>query len=95
MNIEGWHVRTMTFQIADVTKPLASAERSTAKGRRIVLGDHGAYAEQKHTGTRVKLHKKGNAIVMRAQLLPTTANGRGSAMDIDAFCEPGFTRQED
>lgn len=52
-------VRTMTFQLAGVAKPLSSAGRITNKGHRIVLGDEDAYIQHKVAGRRIKLHKKG------------------------------------
>lgn len=36
------HLQAMTFQITAVTKPLASAGRSTARGYRIILDDEDA-----------------------------------------------------
>lgn len=55
----------MTLEVADVTKPLASAGRISAKGHRIVRGDHDAYKERKQTGHRVKFCKKGNVLAAR------------------------------
>lgn len=62
-------VSVMTFEVADVTKPLASAKRSTARGHRIVLDDDDAYIQTKHTDRNVKLHSNGNMFVMRAHMV--------------------------
>lgn len=82
----------MTFQIADVTKPLASAARSTAKGHRIVLDDKDAHIQHKATGCRTKLHKKGNMFVMRVRTKPELDVQRTT---IAWTSMSGLTRQED
>lgn len=45
----------MTFQVADVSKPLASAGRVT---HIILLGDDDSYIVPSATGRRIKLHKR-------------------------------------
>lgn len=62
MTTEAGQARMMSFQVADITKPLAPAGRIMTKGHRIVLNDHDAYIEHKQTGRRVKLHNKGNIL---------------------------------
>lgn len=86
----------MTFQIADVTKPLVSEGRITAKRHRRVLDCVDAYVEQKATGMRVKVHKQGNVLIMRAKVMPDAHMQQSvGAMDVDVMHEPSFMRQED
>lgn len=62
----------MTFQVADVVKPLASSARITSKGHRIVLDDYDndTYILHKSTGKKIKLHKKGNVLIIKLTILP-------------------------
>lgn len=53
----------MTFQLANVTKPLAPAGRITGRGHRIVLDEDNAYILHKATNRKVPLYKKGNVFV--------------------------------
>lgn len=80
-SVEHGQVRKMTFQVANITKPLASAGRSTAAKRHpVLLDDQGAYIEHKHTGRRVKLDTKGDVSVMRVNIMPEkTSNKAGNA----------------
>lgn len=81
----------MTFHIADITKPLASAGYITATEHGTVLGVEDAYAQR-----RVKLHKKSNIIVMRVRTSPELGSPQNDAcMGVVAMCESDFTRQED
>lgn len=48
----------MTSQIADVTKPLASAGRIIGKWHRIVLGGEDVDVQRKATGRRVTLRNR-------------------------------------
>lgn len=84
----------MTIQIADVTRLLASADRITAKGHRIVLDDEHAHILHKATGRKVNLHKKGNAFVMHVRIRPEQGKPKDDRMDIGAMHASGFTRQE-
>lgn len=63
---------------------------------KIVLDDENAYIMHKATGRRVKLHKKGNAFVMKMQLLPpgdesTQQSAKENRKLLGAL---GFNRQE-
>lgn len=69
MTTEEGETRTMTCQIADATKPLASAGRITSKGHRIVFDDDDAYILHKATGCRIKLYKNGNVFIMKVRIV--------------------------
>lgn len=47
MQTEDGEMRVMTFQVADVTKPLASVGLITSRGPRIVLDDGGVASAQR------------------------------------------------
>jgi len=53
------HKRKIHFEVAEVTKPLASFSKIAKAGHRIVLDNdlgQGGYIENKHTGERTKLY---------------------------------------
>lgn len=64
-------MRTMAFQILDVTNPLASTGRITRRGHRIVLdGRDRLLPKMKQEGRSAfrrkdRLHKKGSLFVMQ------------------------------
>ena len=47
----------MTFQLADVTKPLASVRKMCGVGNRVVFDEAGSYIECKATGARTPIRK--------------------------------------
>lgn len=85
-------MRTITFQAAGMTKPLASAGRVTS-----VLDDDFNILHE-DAGMNIKLQKKGSAMVMRMNLVVRGAGGR--SQDDKRECIRvlgvlGFTWQED
>lgn len=54
--------RLMTFHMADATKPLAPAGRTTSEGQRIGLGDSDAYPAQPSGETRSSSTRKGRLL---------------------------------
>lgn len=70
MRIEDGETRVMTLQVADVTKPPASAGRIRSRGHRIVLDDEEAYTQHKESKRKVKWHKKGDVFTMRTEIMP-------------------------
>lgn len=87
-------MRTLTLQVADATKPLASAGRSTSKGHTIVLDGVDAHILHKDSDKRIRLHKKGNLLVMRTAVLPPTKTN-DAKNDEQLLGDLGFTWQED
>lgn len=94
---EGGETRIMTFQVAEVSKQLASAGRITAKEHRIVFDDEGAYIMHKTAKGRIKLHKEGHVFVMKTQIMPPGEDSTTQATKDNGrlLGELGFTQQED
>ena len=60
---------SMTFQIADVHKALGSVRRICEAGNRVVFDEEGSYIENKATGKRTKMEKKGGVYVLKVKVL--------------------------
>ena len=58
--------KKITFQVADVHKPLLSISRCADMGFNCHLGKHGGYLEDTVTGQQIPLQRKDNLYVMRA-----------------------------
>ena len=69
--------KKITFQVADVHKPLLSITRLADNGYVCALGGKGGYLEDTVTGERVPLYRKNNLYVMKAWIRQS----------------PGFVRQ--
>ena len=63
-------LRTMKYQVADVTKPLASVDKICAAGHRVVFDDEGSYNESKSTGKKDWLRKRNNTYVLDTWVMP-------------------------
>lgn len=74
MRAEEGEVRTMTFQVADVTKPLASVGRTTSKGHMVVVDGVESHIMHKAVGRRIRLHKTGSVFVMRMKIMAPEEN---------------------
>ena len=57
--------KSITFQVADVHKPLLSVSRCADMGFRCVLEDNGGYLEHK-SGEKIALQRRDNLYVMKA-----------------------------
>ena len=57
--------KSITFQVADVHKPLLSVSRCADMGFRCILEDNGGYLEHK-SGERIALQRRDNLYVMKA-----------------------------
>lgn len=88
----------MTFQVADVIKPVALAGRITSTRHRIVRDDDDdADIHHKSTGKNIKLHKKRNVMsIMRMRIMPPRdeASSRDKE-DARMLGELGFSLQEE
>ena len=58
--------KIITFQCANVHKPLLSVSRVADLGYECVLNDKGGELRDTVTGDKIPLHRKGNLYVMRA-----------------------------
>ena len=57
--------KNITFQIADVHKPLLSISRLADNGYICALGEKGGYLEDTKTGEKIPLHRRNNLYVMK------------------------------
>ena len=58
--------KNITFQVADVHKPLLSISRLADNGYICSLGKEGGYLEDTLTGERIPLIRRNNLYVMKA-----------------------------
>ena len=58
--------KAITFQIADIHKPLLSVSRCAGLGFQCVLGKYGGQLVDEESGEVIPLHRRGNLYVMRA-----------------------------
>ena len=58
--------RSMTMQVADVSRPLLSVARSVDAGNRIVFDQQWSYTEDRKTGERTTLTRQGGLHVLDA-----------------------------
>lgn len=92
LRTESGELRTIAFQIANVTKPLASAGRITGRGHRIVLDDDNAHILRRATNRKFPLYKKGTMFVTWVSVMPPETTQKDKAAVLGVL---GFTRQED
>ena len=71
----------MTFQVADVTKILASVSRMVSTGHRIIFDstDVGSFIENKKTGKKIKLRQNNGVYLQDMWVAP---NNSKSSMDL-------------
>eukprot|EP00973_Karenia_brevis_P052565 7302161-Karenia_brevis.AAC.1 len=60
----------MKFQVADVTKPLASVTRICQAGHRVVFDSNGSFIEDKQSGHREWLREVNGQYVLDAWVMP-------------------------
>jgi hypothetical protein len=58
--------KKITFQCADIHKPLLSVSRCADLGYNCILGKHGGQLVDEVSGEVIPLHRRGNLYVMRA-----------------------------
>lgn len=73
LSTESGELRTMTSQVANIIKPVASAGSITAHGHRIVLDDDIACILHKERHRKIPLYKQGNVLVMSVNVMPPSA----------------------
>ena len=56
-------VKTMSFEVTDVTKPLVAVRRIMEKGNEVHFGKE-CYIRNVHTGERIPRRKKGGSYVI-------------------------------
>ena len=56
-------VKTMSFEVTDVTKPLVAVRRIVEKGNEVHFGKE-CYIRNVHTGERIPMRRKGGSYVI-------------------------------
>ena len=56
-------VKTMSFEVTDVTKPLVAVRRIMEKGNEVHFGKE-CYIRNVHTGERIPMRRKGGSYVI-------------------------------
>ena len=76
---------SMTFQMADINKPLASVRRMCEAGNRVVFDEEGSYIENKKTGRKTGMQKERGVYVLTVKVPKAMEESR----------EMGFIRLEE
>ena len=63
-------IKAMKFQVADVTKPLASVMRICNAGHRVVFDAEGSYIEDKQNGSKEWLRESNGQYVLDTWIMP-------------------------
>ena len=64
------HAAGMTFQVANVNKPLGSVKKICNKGHRVVFDNDGSYIENKRTGAIMMLTEESGVYTLDAWTAP-------------------------
>ena len=59
---------SMTFQMADINKPLASVRRMCEAGNRVVFDEEGSFIENKKTGRKTNIQKERGVYVLTVKV---------------------------
>ena len=71
--------KRITFQVADVHKPLLSVTRAADAGFDCLLTNTGGFLIPRHGGERIPIRRKGNLYVMRCWVKADSDPGQGFA----------------
>ena len=78
----------MGFEVCNVRRALASVARICSRGNRVVFDEEedkeGSYIENKTTGNRIKMRRKGNAWVVDVNMVGT---GQAAEIWVDSAAE--------
>ena len=61
----------ITMQVADVSRPLMSVSRAVDSGNKVVFDDKWSYIENKRTGLRTTIQRRGGLYVLESWVRPT------------------------
>ena len=75
--------KSMSFQVTDCKKPLASVSKIVDKGNRVVFDSEGSYIQNKETGEIMKIERERGTYVMIVEYETSEEVAKAS----------GFTRQ--
>ncbi len=83
-------MKGITFQVAEVSKPLASVSRILDKGNRVVFdrGPHGAYIQNERTCSWFPLKEEKGTFIMEVNWLEPEA-ARAGETQTTGFTRPG------
>ena len=84
----------MGFHVCNVKRALASVARICGRGNKVVFdeeGGEGSYIENKRTGNRIKMRRKGNAWVVDVNMVGT---GQSAEIWVDSAAEESVCPQE-
>ena len=85
----------MGFEVCNVKRALASVARICSRGNRVVFDENGdregSYIENKKTGKRIKMRRKGNAWVVDVNMVGT---GQAAEIWVDSAAEESACPQD-
>ena len=85
----------MGFEVCSVKRALASVARICGKGNKVVFDEEesgeGSYIENKMTGNRIKMRRKGNAWVVDVNMVGT---GQAAEIWVDSVAEESVCPQD-
>jgi hypothetical protein len=82
---EEGHRCGLTWQIADVERPLVAVSHLSAAGNRVILEKDGGEVVHEETGRKIKLQKKGGVYVMRLWVAPRKKTSESDSKEASGF----------
>ena len=84
---EEGHLCSLTWQVAQIERPLVAVSHLSASGHQVVLGKDGGEIRHLATGRRIRLHRRGGIYVLR-MWVPAAGTSQGR----DDRAASGFPR---
>jgi hypothetical protein len=82
---EEGHRCGLTWQIADVERPLVAVSHLSAAGNRVILEKDGGEVVHEETGRKIKLQKKGGVYVMKLWVAPRKKTSESDSKEASGF----------
>ena len=79
----------MTWQVAEIERPLISVSHLSASGHNVVLGKDKGEVVHIATGRKVQIHRKGGVYVLRMWVPATESKGQQVPRAASGFPRPG------
>ena len=89
MTLGARDAKKITFQVADVHKPLLSISRCADMGFNCHLGKDGGYLEDTTTGGNIPLTRRDNLYVMKAWVKRDSEGTNAAVIPSPPFAGPG------
>ena len=83
-----WNEKEITFQVADVHKPLLSISRAADAGFDCLLNDKGGWLIPRDGGERIPIRRKGNLYVLTMWVKPDTSERPDNPVSASGFTRP-------